>query len=650
MGMFHFHCDPAVSMVQKTSGAVKFYGKIPELLKQAKTYSIANLNNQTEAILNILIRQTAEIEAIRTFEIFLESIEKAAGQTGQNLATAKTLLQRSFTYLTRPSSANYLSALSCLHKAKDNCNNDDGRPYLIIVLNNISKVYLDLGMNLAAKYYALTAVWACVHFGDYSALKLAGESYASVFDADFRQGSWISALEDIQNYLYARFEFNADYICLEKDIVFCNALADTAFILSAAPLIHPEINGFIEFQKGKLSWIYAEFMKESSQFLEKEIRDPNKLNHLLQRKLTMPPFSDVGPIRKIEFKTHGIEWSVIFSNEAETCAVGEEFTALFQIILCEIAMLQTDLHLLEMPAAIHVSIADGYSHNLKQRKNHYQAVWDLAIPEINTSDQLQVQLHYAFLATCIKTLLRNISVLPAKEFQYAFDSLYTKQNLGHKGLILNSYQKVYFNLLSPEEFNESRRSAFNAVSFSAFNSEKAGLDISFEGVSEKYNKVSSEEKIRDCYLAAISALSVSLHQWQKDPDFKSIIDSFRSEGYLDWQILYALRNFVIAAKVNMLMHKNLPATQQEAATLAQELTSELQKQPEEENYIPIPLEWLSSSQFSLYLRKLPVDALNNFGLENGMQYPNFAAVHSYLSKRFGFSSDDQPEDSPLKDL
>lgn len=47
---------------------------------------------------------------------------------------------------------------------------------------------------------------------------------------------------------------------------------------------------------------------------------------------------------------------------------------------------------------------------------------------------------------------------------------------------------------------------------------------------------------------------------------------------------------------------------------------------------------------------MSVDVLNSFGLENGMKYPNFIAVRSYLSKRFGFASDDAPEESPLKDL
>ena len=72
-----------------------------------------------------------------------------------------------------------------------------------------------------------------------------------------------------------------------------------------------------------------------------------------------------------------------------------------------------------------------------------KAVWDLAIPTLEVTDQLKIQYHYAFLSTCIRTLLSNLSLLPSKEFYDSFDALYTKQNLGHKGLIINTYQKVY---------------------------------------------------------------------------------------------------------------------------------------------------------------------------------------------------------------
>jgi hypothetical protein len=650
MGNFHFHNDPSISILDKTIQSVEFYSKIPEILPQARTYSITTLNNQTSAILDLLIRLDAEIAAIQVLEEYLDSIEVLAMKTGQNLETAKTLVQRSSSYLSRPSVANYLKALGCLHKAKDYCNNDDARPQLIMVLNNIAKVYWALGMNIASKYYGLTALWGSVHFGDHTILKLIGDSYASVFHADYQQGSWVSALDDFQNYIHARIEFNADDLDLERDHVLANVLVELGFILSTAAIIHPELQAFIQHQKQKIGWIYTEFLQEIGQHTEAKFRDQNKLKELLKRKLTMIPFSDIGPSRKIEFDTHGIKWNIVFSNEVKMNAIAEEFTALFQIILCEIGLMSVDLHLLKMPVTIHLSQDNEYTHDFKQRISHDEAVWDLAIPALEVTDQLKIQYHYVFLTSRIRTLLSNLSLLPSKEFYEAFDSLYRKQNLGHKGLIINTYQKVYFNHLTEEQFSESHRSAFNPVSFDDFNSEGSRLDIDFKGVSAKYDQAASLEKIAGRYKRNYKSLSVSLEIWKRDPNFKILINSLRSTGFLDWQILSALRNFVIAKKVNILLQRNPPSTDQEAAALAAKLSTEMRRQLEDQNYIPIPLEWLTSPEFSFYMNKVPVDVLDSYGLQNGMKYPNFSAVHSYLSIRFGFSSDDNSEESPLKDL
>lgn len=650
MGNFHFHKDPSMSLLEKTTQSVIFYSKIPDLLSQARTYSITTLNNQTSSILDLLIRLDAEIAAIQVLEEYLESIEVVAMKTGQNLETARTLVRRSSSYLNRPSVANYLKALGCLHKAKDYFNNDDARPQLIMVLNNIAKVYWALGMNLASKYYGLIAVWGSFHFGDHTILKLIGDSYASVFHADYQQGSWVSALDDFQNYILARIEFNADNLDLERDPVLANVLVELGFILSTAAIIHPELQAFIQYQKQKLGWVYTEFLQEIGQHLEEKFRNEKKLKELLKRKLNMVPFSDIGPIRTIEFDTYGIKWNVVFLNGVKMNAIAEEFTALFQIILCEIGLMNVDLHLLEMPVTIHLSQADEYTQNLKQHITHDEAVWDLAIPALEVTDQLKIQYHYAFLTTCIRTLLSNLSLLPSKELYDAFDALYTNQNLGHKGLIINTYQKVYFNLLTEEQFNESHRSAFNPVSFNDFNSEGSRLDIAFEGVSAKYDQAASLEKIAGRYNINYRSLSVSLEIWKRDPDFKILVDSLRTKGFLDWQILSALRNFVISTKVNILLQRNPLSTQEEAASLTAKLSTEMRNQSEEQNYIPIPLEWLNSPEFSFYMDKMSVDVLNSFGLENGMKYPNFVAVRSYLSKRFRFASDDAPEDNPLKDL
>jgi hypothetical protein len=78
--------------------------------------------------------------------------------------------------------------LQCFHKAKDLWFIDQTAEGYTLALINIAQVYNALGMNLAAKYYALCGVWSSVHFGRFSTLKRMSDGYAMVFHADFQQG------------------------------------------------------------------------------------------------------------------------------------------------------------------------------------------------------------------------------------------------------------------------------------------------------------------------------------------------------------------------------------------------------------------------------------------------------------------------------
>lgn len=646
MGHFHFHNDPAIPIAKKIYRAVEYYRRIVAELPNVKTYSTATLNSQTSSLLDLLIKTEVEVDAREMLEEFLESIEDYAYKTGNGRETARNLVQRSASYLSKPSVKNNLAALTSLHKAKNYCNNDDCQHELIFVLINLSKVYASLGMNMAAKYYGLVAVWGCHNFGNYSILKLLSDSYAAVFHSDFAQGAWFSALDDFHNYIFVRTEFNAAALDLETDKVLAEVLVELSIILTTGTKIHPELQTFLQYQKQILGWVYTQFIEETDKSEEAKFGDAIQLKKMLERSLTMVPFSDAGPERTIYFKTLGIEWNIMFVNSIVMNAIAEEFAALLQIILCEINLMGADLHLVEMPITINLTQTDQYNQGLSQRMSHDEAIWDLAIPDAETV-QKNVQVHYAYLSTSIRVLLSNISLLPDVEFYTTFDALYTKQKLGEKGLILNTYQKVYLSFVDGQQFDNSQRSAFNPADFPDFKAAVPGLYTPTGGLSPRYSQDFALNNIEGRYHNARKRLSVSLNIWKQDKDFKKFIDSLREAGWLDWQILLALSNFVISSKVNILLQRNPPHTEDEAHLRANELYHQMRTQTEDQNYIPIPLKWLYSEEFSFHLNKLPVDVLESYSLQNGMKYPNFKAVRKYLSERFNFGKDDRPEVSPL---
>lgn len=173
---------------------------------------------------------------------------------------------------------------------------------------------------------------------------------------------------------------------------------------------------------------------------------------------------------------------------------------------------------------------------------------------------------------------------------------------------------------------------------------------SFDGLSNKYNQEESLKRIDARYLNTYKNLSVSLSTWEGKPEFQATIHELRKNGWLDWQILIALMNYVLNAKANAYMESVTITDEGERRKVFKKEFFRLQKLPESECYMEIPVSWLKTKDFEFHIEKMPVDTLHSFGLENNMKHPNFSAVHSLLNKRFSFNVDDQQDSNPLKEI
>lgn len=649
-GHFIFHINPRKPLIEKIDAAIDAYKKILEPLKNAKTYSVFRLNDQLTKSLNMFISQGVKDQVIEAIENFIIEIEELAAKTGRQHNFAHTLVKRGVAYLSNPSSKNYLKALDCFHKAKDLWYLRETKEGYILSLINIAQVYSSLGMHMAAKYYGLCGVWASIHFGDYTTLKRISDSYAIVFHADFEQGAWMSALDNFEKFIHARHEFASETLNLEDDSLLQNSVFDLSCILAATPLLHPDLSVFIEYQKTNLGWLYTDHLKDMIDAFNVELGDKEGFKQMVSNKLSDVPLNDVGTTREIKFSLLGIQWEIVFKNNVTLNAIAEEFCALLQITLCEVGLLNADFHLLELPITITISLANDYTNFIHQQPSHENTAWDISIPVLDAKEPAKIQLHYGFLATNIKLLLNNLSLLPKDEFEKVFNDLYAKQKLGEKGLVINTYQKVYFNLLNEEDFNKSMRAAFQPIPEKDYNLTSSDMLMPVERESVKYNHDQCIENINHRYINTVKRLNISLTEWQKLPEFRTLIYEFRQQGWLDWQILCALMNYVLNVKANDHMNFVTTTNEGERRTAFQVEFNRLFNLSEDECYMEIPFNWLRTAEFQFNLYKMPVDTLESFGLQNNMAHPNFIAVRSFLNKRFHFDKDDVSDSSPFRTI
>ena len=650
-GNFAFHTGALKSLKEKIDSSLQCYQQILPSLKDTKLYSISGLSEQLKQIVKTIITLGFdEDDVTKPLENFIEDVTDEAGKTGKQNDAAKNMVELAVAYLSQPSTKNYLKALDYFYKASFFWYQEETKEGHIIVLINIAKIYSLLGMNLAAKYYGLCAAWASIHFGNQSSFKRISDGYAIVFHSDFVQGAWMSALDDFENYIKARIEFKPEELNIEVDEIFREVILKLSCILTAAPKIQADLTIFIGYYISTLGWLYPKHVQFLTETLEKEFSEDGKFIKTLNNKLDSIPLNDIGKVRTISFNAVGIDWYISFDNTATLNAIAEEFCSLLQITLCEIGLLNTDMHLLQTQVTLIINESGDYSKIVNQQPSHEKASWNLFIPSFDSKEIDKVKYHYGFLALCIKRLLNDLSLLPENEFEETFDNLYKNRKLGDKGLATNTYQKVYFNFLTLDDFDKSKRGEFTLHPISGINLHSPKFLSSFQGLSKKYDKEKSLEQINKRCKNLLSNIHLSLQAWNEDTQFKNTILKFRKIGWLDWQILLAIMNYVLTIKANAnLVGKKFESEKQSRQAFEQEFQKMLRIN-EDECFVQVPVERLQSKEFELFVSKVPVDILASFGLNNNMVYPNFQSVHEYLNKRFEFAKNDVQEDNPLKDL
>jgi hypothetical protein len=640
---------PVTPLKQRIEEGLADYAKILPLLNDTHTYSITNLSDQLGQILKMLILHDADEYAITAIENFLYDIEEAATKTGRQHDAAHSLVERGSIYLKKPEAKNFLKGLDCFHKAKMLWNLDQTREGFVLALLNISQVYSGLGMNLAAKYYGLCAVWASENYGDPVVFKRISDGFAMVFHADVKQGAWISALDDYWQFIHARIEYRPESLNFETDELFRKTSMEHCTLLAVIPILHPELTVFIEYYKKRLTWVYTEILAEWVEGFSVRFSDKDVVKDFLTHTLTGEPLNDIGPKRHIKFKAYGIEWNISVINSAIGNAIGEEFCSLLQVTLSEIGLLGVDFHLLQVPVQIEINVGTDYKAYLDQRPSHDETVYDLSIPPFHGKEQAGIQYHYGYIATNINLLLKDLSLLPGAEFDNIYDELYTRQKLGEKGLAINTYQKVYFNFQSPEAFDDSRRADFSIPLKIDFDLKIPNVLPSFKGQSAKYDEVFSKKKITERYEILYDQLKITLEKWSEELLFHSLVERLRKEGWLNWQILMALGNYILSKKARIFLSEREMPSENPEEDFKKEFFR-LKDLPESECYIEVPINALGDSSFLFSLDKMHIDTLKTFGLDNHMRFPNFEGVRRFLIERFSFGVDDVPEKDPIRDI
>lgn len=619
------------------------YGEVLKLIPQAALYNVSRLSDRINQVIKIYIQLKMDRDKIRRLEALSDQIMPHVNDRGGTHATAKVYRDRAIKYLESEDPLQLGEALSYLHMAKELWFNAGFNQGFLLSLLNISQVYSAFHMNFAAKYYALSAAWFCVHNNPERYIPRMTTAFGLMCDADFKQGSWISALDSFRYYVRSRLEWEAKGID-DPDTILKKTFMNVAGILCMAPKITPHVSGFIEFHKQSMGPIYTEYLEPLQQVFEKQL-DKEPLIDLVSRLCDAPPINDIGPKRTIEWKAFGSVWSVTFPNTWEYCSVGEEFAAFMQILLVELASTNTDLHCIKTHIEIDLEMIDGVKQPEQLPSNHYFR-WKVFTKITESADAFEQKYQMGSLTVTARMLLRDVSMLKDDDVVKIVMGLLEHGGLDHKAMAGSLYQRIYRGLFSKESFEESQRHLFNKETLTIEITEAAPLTWNAD-LSSYYSQEDSLAQIKGRYENALKGAHLTIDHLKKDRGYKKWIDDLRAKGWLDWQILMAMYNHILSYKASLpIRGQSFPNEETHRRAYESEF-EKIRRDDESVNYVQFPLEYFTGQEFELQLNHTGYLVMRTWGLENLASFPNFPAIRELLNKRFNYDKDDVDGLSPF---
>lgn len=617
------------------------FNKIIELLPEAKLFSVSQLSNRIDSIIQLLISVPNGSDEVEVFEEFGNQLLPIVGEREGDFSIAKRYSQKGISFLNSGKSEDVLNALEYLHKSKNLWFKDETIEGFLLALLNISQLYLSIGMYSAAKYYALSVAWYSMTQDNPDHYKRTSQAIGLVIHADLLQGAWIGVLDDFKVFVWCWQQFSSQETGSTENEDFWKPIFDTATVLKEAGKRSPQVYGLIEHNKnGSIKDFYNEYIEPINDELAKRLTETGGLDEQLLR----TPLMDLGAKREIEWKCFGVHWRIRFENDFENTVVGEDFVSVLQIFLTDIALSKKDLYL--VPNQIIINLKIGDKIDIKQDTNSDQFEWNVSLRIIDSSSIEELHAHNSTLAATIWSVINEISLVPEKELQDFLESRMSEFDLISKLFILTSYQNCFRDLIVKEEFDEQQRNKFNdhkeQIEFkeNPVFSEKL-LDTS------RYNQEKSLEHIHNRYQMVDKVIGLTLERIKEDQEMNNYFNDLRLNGWLDWQILMALMNCVINIKAK----RDLKMVSPKATNFDQlyrKKMFELSKIPEKENYIEISNEELIEGTNN-QLKMTPIQVLRSFGLQNKIHmHIGTENIRNILNKKFNFDSDDFPELSPLK--
>lgn len=530
-------------------------------------------------------------------------------------------------------SGRILRAIEELHRVKVQWFADESLRGAILAMLLLSNWYLELRLHFAAKYYALAAVIMLVRRPKFHGEDLLGRSLVEVGRADFGQGAFSNLLGIVEVTAIAfqgamgsatdelperlqDFVINLCTVCVIAEKLDATTGADLERIVTTGAL-------------GNLTKDALPLARERW-----ETTSPDEMWAHLEQVCIAPPFSDVGPTRTASWVALGVTWNVHWSNTYSTAAVAEEFCAVLQVVLGDLA--SHDLCLLPTTIDVTVVVRKGAKVHLEDLPSNAGRLWAAVLPPTTAESGGIEDLQTSILAMAA-TMLRDCSLLPDEQFKAAIEDEF-RRGITMKTFVARPYQEIFRDVLRPTDF-AIRDQIHPPANNRRFTPKPHDLMRWREGLGPTFDGTNAEEQVRTRYMRTVPPIQQTLKRLKSRKTFQKVVSALREKGWHDWHILTALMNVAL----NHRIHKS--GEPSDAAM--NELTKRLLNEGESAGDAPIPVNVFTLDALEAALQTTWINTVRNNNLELYQATPDFPSIEKFLAVRYRYWDIDVPHDDPF---
>lgn len=633
-GWTYLMVDPLAPEPFNFEKAIEWWMKLVDMVDSAAMFPLGRFADNITELLELILEVNPKAEIPNNYFQLTEKLDDLLAKRLGGFTAAENSLKRASVLHEQ---GRVLDAIDLLHRSKLDWYASETLREALSTMLFLSRAYMQLGLLFAAKYYALAVAFIAMNNTQPTVKPYASRGLMRAATWDYILGAFCGflSLTEIEIPIHQAHARNAGD--LENNTELHSIVFHLMMLKAVSERVNPEFDHLVSTRIE--TWLPKEWvdsiLPETRQSLAD--MDNEQLKEHLASELLGMPYDDFDPLRKVAWSALGVRWSAVWKNDYATTKEAEQFLAILQVYLVEIA--RHDLCLLKTTVHMSLELVDSGTIEIHPIPSNSGRVWNVLLPQSGTHSPTDLGKTHVDVFSAVNEILLEISLLPERNHIEIMKSLFTR-GLADRIFVAHPYEAVYQEFIREQDFNQFNRTTeknpFAKCKVPSFEHEDLRWN---DSPGPTYDRSSAEQALRNRYERIMPSIRYTLPRLLRVPSFRQTIESLRQEGWLDWHILTA----VSCATINERLNRE-PTDEHDPEALDQvyQTLSE-----EKEEWEPVPLNIFEPGVLQFCLHTSMLSTLKVLELECHQLTPDFHAIEEFLRHRYNYWTDDLPHTNPF---